>query len=225
MIDYSIQFPLDVKTQGCLLVNISDAFSPEKVFIGNASETRFLTNSSLAQFTSYQLTPQEYLRQHWLDPNSKHGHDYGIEFDSIPEKVDGNHVNYKLTGSYKTFQENRVNEIIYIKMKIHSQNGRSITPGNYVLLFAEFENLRNPGGDKESFYCGISFPRNTDIVQPASAVNMATFEGQNVRLYDLDGNPSTWLTEDRTSPSFWTFDAAHPKTYNSHFDNETGQFS
>ena len=99
-----------------------------------------------------------------MDPNSKHGHDYGIEFDSIPEKVDGNHVNYRLSGSYKTFQENRVNEIIYIKMKIHSQNGRSITPGNYVLLFAEFENLRNPGGDKESFYCGISFPRNTDIV-------------------------------------------------------------
>ena len=54
---------------------------------------------------------------------------------------------------------------------------------------------------------------------------MATFEGQDVRLYDLFGNPSTWLTEDRTSPSYWTFDAAHPKTYNSAFDEETGQFS
>ena len=48
VIDYEIQFPLDVKTQGCLYVNISSSFDPEKVFIGNASETRFLTNSSRA---------------------------------------------------------------------------------------------------------------------------------------------------------------------------------
>ena len=54
---------------------------------------------------------------------------------------------------------------------------------------------------------------------------MVTFEGQDVRLYNQEGNPSTWLTGDRTSPSFWEVDAAHPKTYNSAFDDATGQFS
>ena len=126
-----------------------------------------------------------------------------MEYESIPEKLDGETVNYKLTGSYKSFVENHHNEIIYIKMKISSQNGKSIIPGNYVLLFAEFEDRQFPGQYKESFYCGISFPENDNTVHPASAISVATFEGPNVLLHDQDGNPSTWLQEDRTNPSFW----------------------
>ena len=79
----------------------------------------------------------------------------------------------------------------------------SINRGNYVLLFAEFEDRQFPGQYKESFYCGITFPENDETVQPASAISVATFEGPNVHLYDQDGNPSNWLLEDRTSPSFW----------------------
>ena len=67
-----------------------------QVFLGNASETRFLNFESSSAFKSYQVDAQEYLRQHWNNPNSKHGHDYGIEFAAIPKDTEGS--NYSLTG-------------------------------------------------------------------------------------------------------------------------------
>jgi len=107
-----VLFEENVKTEGFLVIDIKPFLEYDQVFYGNVSETRFYNEQAYSAFSSYQVTPQEYLRTHWASPETRHGSKYGVSFVSIgsdPILSSG----YGLSGSYKTFTERGINEIIY----------------------------------------------------------------------------------------------------------------
>ena len=131
-LNIEILFTINERTEGTIFFDINEDFNLPRIFVGNASETRLLNNSTHSVFDSYQVDAQEYLRQHWYDSSSKHGHDYGIQFDSIVADPEVGSF-YTLSGFYKSFYENRVPEIIYIMMVV---SGYNITEDNYILNYA-----------------------------------------------------------------------------------------
>lgn len=154
-ISFEASFPINERTSGTLYIVLKeDTFDYKKVFVGNAEETRFITTSASIEFESYEVTAQEYLRLHWFNPSSKHGRDWGVSFVSIPNDPLVSAI--QMSGHYKTFRENRTNQIIYFTLVL--SGNYAIYPGNYMLQYVELENPQFPGTNMEAFYCAVTVP-------------------------------------------------------------------
>ena len=106
-VKFQVSFEINIQTDGVLHIDIRENFDVSQVFLDNPSETRFLNNGTEYEFMSFQLDAQEYLRQHWYNPGSPHGHDYGVEFVSIidTDPLDVLNNTFSLKGAYKSFRE------------------------------------------------------------------------------------------------------------------------
>ena len=90
-------------------------------------------------------------------------------------------------------------EIVYLTLTVSGP----IKTGDFVVVYAQFQDIQIPGMGTEAFFCGVKFPGALGTFIDADSALVATISGSQIDLASRNENPSFWAIDQRISPSLW----------------------